>query len=184
MSQFLFYYVRPEPQTWVFLSIFSILGVFVVFHRFWSMRNLDILLILSFTLGYMMVYEGNKAALSHGEVPLAASMATGSGLPPADANRPNGGEDPSLVGGAMVASEGGERPDAAWSPRSLLYWGFLSLLVCAGLLTTRMLLDTAIVRRPLLEPNLNGGGMLFIGISLLVFLLVNVGMSTKDENRK
>ena len=184
MSQFLFYYVRPEPQTWVFLSIFSILGVFVVFHRFWSMRNLDILLILSFTLGYMMVYEGNKAALSHGEVPLAASMATGSGLPPADANRPNGGEDPSLVGGAVVASEGGERPDAAWSPRSLLYWGFLSLLVCAGLLTTRMLLDTAIVRRPLLEPNLNGGGMLFIGISLLVFLLVNVGMSTKDENRK
>lgn len=157
MSQFLFYYVRPEPQTWVFLSIFSILGVFVVFHRFWSMRNLDILLILSFTLGYMMVYEGNKAALSNGEVALAESIASGSGSSLVDANRTVGVSDPSLGGIASVATEGGERADTAWSPRSLLYWGFLSLLVCAGLLTIRMLLDTAIVRRPLPRTELERG---------------------------
>jgi hypothetical protein len=41
-----------------------------------------------------------------------------------------------------------------------------------------MLWDTGIVRRPKLEPNLNSGGMLFIGISLLVFLIVNIALST------
>jgi len=47
-----------------------------------------------------------------------------------------------------------------------------------------MLFDTAIVRRPLLEPNLNSGGMLFIGSSLLLFLLVNVATSTREEHRQ
>ncbi len=162
MSEFLFYYVRPEPPTWVFLSFFAVIGIFVVFRRFWSLRNLDILLVLAFTPGFMMVYEGRQATLEKSELSVVEA------------------------GEASTAphSEASERNVAGWSPKRLLYYGFLWLLVCAGLLTLRMLLDTAIVRRPMLEPNLNSGGMLFIGISLTVFLLFNVAMSSQNDNRK
>ena len=62
MSQFLFHYVRLEPPTWVFLSTLLVIGLFLMFHRFWSLRNLDILLVLAFTPGMMLVYEGRQKA--------------------------------------------------------------------------------------------------------------------------
>jgi hypothetical protein len=37
-----------------------------------------------------------------------------------------------------------------------------------------MLLDPTMVRRPLLEPNLSSGGLIFIGVSLFLFLMANV----------
>jgi hypothetical protein len=43
------------------------------------------------------------------------------------------------------------------------------------------LLDTFMVRRPLLEPNLSVGGLTFLGISLFVFLMANVVTGTPDE---
>ncbi len=178
MSEFLFYYVRPEPPTWVFLSIFSVIGIFVVFRRFWSLRNLDILLVLAFTPGFMMVYEGRKAVLAkpaEAAIDKSAQRTSGDILAPneASAATPSAATSPNMT-----------LKITGWTPRTLLHSGFLWLLCCAGLLTLRMLLDTAIVRRPLLEPNLNSGGMLFIGISLMIFLLVNVAMSTRNENRK
>jgi hypothetical protein len=186
MSEFLFYYVRPEPPTWVFLSVFAVIGIFVVFRRFWSLRNLDIMLVLAFTPGFMMVYEGRKAALAK---PENASVPSAIAKKLPDESRPSGSIASVQPQGTDATSASPEGASAtmgisSWPPRSLRYYGFLWLLVCAGLLTIRMLLDTAIVRRPLLEPNLNGGGMLFIGLSLMIFLLVNVAMSTRDENRK
>ncbi|MCU0707748.1 MAG: hypothetical protein MUF23_05605 [Pirellula sp.] len=168
MSEFLFYYVRPEPPTWVFLSFFAVIGIFVVFRRFWSLRNLDILLVLAFTPGFMMVYEGRNAALARPEPNAAASSSSPVGDLPLNA----------------IDASIHELTFSGWPANRLLYFGFFWLLICAGLLTLRMLLDTAIIRRPLLEPNLNGGGMLFIGISLLIFLLINVAMSTRNDNRK
>ncbi|MFN9911657.1 MAG: hypothetical protein ACK53L_03670, partial [Pirellulaceae bacterium] len=61
MSQFLFYYQRPEPATWVYMSSFLIIALYFMFHRLWSVRNLDILLIILLTPGLMLVYEGRKA---------------------------------------------------------------------------------------------------------------------------
>ena len=60
MGQFLFYYQRPEPATWVFLSSFLIIGIYFMFHRIWSVRNLDIVLLILLTPGLMLVYEGRK----------------------------------------------------------------------------------------------------------------------------
>lgn len=177
MSEFLFYYVRPEPPTWVFLSFFAVIGVFVVFRRFWSLRNLDILLVLAFTPGFMMVYEGRKAELAKAEPATKSGLLESGGTASQEA-APGVADTPAI---AEVLPTFGMQ---GWTPTRLRYYGFLWLLVCAGLLTLRMLLDTAIVRRPLLEPNLNGGGMLFIGISLTAFLLFNVAMSTRNDNRK
>jgi hypothetical protein len=52
--------------------------------------------------------------------------------------------------------------------------GFLWIFAVSGLFLLRMLFDSLMVRRPMLEPNLTVGGMVFLGISLLVFLLANV----------
>lgn len=52
--------------------------------------------------------------------------------------------------------------------------GYIWLFVTSGLFMIRLLLDPMMVRRPLLEPNLSVGGMTFLGISLLVFLMANV----------
>ncbi len=52
--------------------------------------------------------------------------------------------------------------------------GFLWLFAVSGIFLVRMLFDSMMVRRPMLEPNLTTGGLVFLGISLLVFLLANV----------
>lgn len=52
--------------------------------------------------------------------------------------------------------------------------GYIWLFVLSGLFLLRLLLDAAMVRRPLLEPNLSVGGLTFLGISLFVFLMANV----------
>jgi hypothetical protein len=52
--------------------------------------------------------------------------------------------------------------------------GFVWVFVVSGWFLLRMLCDSMMVRRPMLEPNLTTGGLLFLGVSLLVFLLANV----------
>ena len=58
--------------------------------------------------------------------------------------------------------------------------GYVWLFVITGLFIIRMLCDSLMVRRPMLDPNLNSGGLIFLGISLLVFLLANV-LTTRPE---
>ena len=52
--------------------------------------------------------------------------------------------------------------------------GFIWIFAVSGAFIIRMLVDSLMVRRPLLETNLTIGGMVFLGMSLLVFLLANV----------
>ena len=100
--------------------------------------------------------------------------------------------NPETIGGSapesMLSKQGSatnpNSPERYWTPESLRYWGFLWLLICAGLLVIRMLLDTTIVRRPLLDPNLSSGGMLFLGTSLLLYLMVNVAISSPEEQQR
>ena len=164
MSQFLFDYVRLEPPTWVFLSTLLVVGLFLMFHRFWSLRNVDILLVLAFTPGMMLVYEGRQKAFPSEVVTVQNGLEAAVSVP--------------LTPPETLES------DLKWPPKKLLYWGFIWLLICAGLTVLRMLLDTTIVRRPLLDPNLSSGGMLFLGTSLLVYLMVNVATSSPVEQRR
>ena len=60
MSEFLLYYRRPDPITWVYMSSFLTLGLFFVFRRFWSIRNLDVILLICFAPGLLMVQEGYR----------------------------------------------------------------------------------------------------------------------------
>lgn len=180
MSHLLFFYVRPEPGTWVYLSVFLLIGVFFVFHRFWSMRNLDILLLVLLTPGILLVYEGRKVRrLTPTTVP-TNQVTFRPAVPPvavrteslqAGAKRLVALQEPPAP---VAASTAMPRPRSTWSANQLEFAGFLAILIACGLLTIRMLIDPALVRRPLLEPNLSIGGLSFIGSSLFLFLMSNV----------
>ena len=191
MSQLLFFYVRPEPGTWVYLSVFLLIGVFFVFHRFWSMRNLDILLLVLLTPGILLVYEGrkvrrqsptvptNSVTVQPAQMPPAASLKALPNttnrfvtLPVATAAKPLAVQDPPRP--PLAASTATQKPRSSWTANQLELAGFATILIACGLLMIRMLIDPALVRRPLLEPNLSIGGLSFIGSSLFLFLMSNV----------
>lgn len=201
MSDLLLYYQRPEPATWVFLSSFLLISIYFVFHRFFSVRNLDILLLILLAPGLMMVYEGRRAQMlpaeavppkvlaaqnSTGSVPSLASartklVAAQSGSddsPQAGASSDDIVLDPAVVGQSAYAEP---EPTASWSADKLEFYGFAALLLACALLMIRMLIDPALVRRPLLVPNLSIGGLSFIGISLFLFLMANVITSSPAE---
>jgi hypothetical protein len=60
--------------------------------------------------------------------------------------------------------------------------GYIWLFTVSGLFLLRLLLDPAMVRRPLLEANLSVGGLTFLGISLFAFLMANVVVGTPDAS--
>ncbi len=169
MSEILLYYKRPDPTTWVYLSSFLTIGLFFVFHRFWSVRNLDVLLLILLAPGLLMVHEGHRRELNATSAIKEAT--TGEATTTGDTvDETAGGAD----------TPGVDRDEqAGWlTPRGIQRSGFIWLFVIQGFLLVRLLLDSLMVRRPLLDPNLTTGGLNFIGISLFVFMMANVVAST------
>lgn len=208
MGEFLLYYQRPQPETWVYLSSFLVMGLFFMFHRLWSMRNLDVALLLLLSPGLMMVYEGRKMRYEQDYNPGGQSAAASQTIQVAG----DGASAVRLAGSKMVSynsnrsdpwlaqaidnAVGLNAQDATvsdlaaalpvpvtWNADRLEYYGFVWLLAVSVLLLVRLLLDTTLVRRPLLEPNLSSGGLTFIGVSLFLFLMANVATSTIEEQR-
>ena len=179
MSQLLLFYVRPEPGTWVYLSIFLLVGVFFVFHRLWSVRNLDIVLLILLTPGILMVYEGRKLRRESPQMIPASTVAEVVHVDAENMQYVTLQADDRLPG-SVQPSTATVRPPSTWTANELEFAGFAALLIACGLLMIRMLIDPALVRRPLLEPNLSIGGLSFIGVSLFLFLMSNVVTSDPE----
>lgn len=60
MSEFLFYYHPVEPSTWYYLSSLLTIGLFFKFSRLWSVRNLDLALLIMLGPGLLFVYYGRQ----------------------------------------------------------------------------------------------------------------------------
>ncbi len=78
-----------------------------------------------------------------------------------------------LTPGLLLVQHGAEHvgdPNAALAQQI----GYAWLFVTGGLLISRLLMDSTMVRRPLLEPNMTVGGLTFLGVSLFLFLMANV----------
>jgi len=61
MSEFLFHYEPVPPTTWVYLSSILMICVFFKFGRFWSVRNLDLLLLILLSPGLLFIHYGIQA---------------------------------------------------------------------------------------------------------------------------
>src|SRR5688500_3218635 len=57
MSEVLFQYNKISPTTWVYLSSLLIITIFFKFNRFWSVRNLDLVLLILLAPGLLMVNQ-------------------------------------------------------------------------------------------------------------------------------
>lgn len=135
MPDILFHYERVNPTSWAYLSSLLMLALFFKFNRVLSIRNLDLLLLISLSPGLLLVQ--------------------------------------------WAWENEGIHPRA----EQIEYLGFLWLFAAGALLLVRLLLDSSMVRRPLLEPNLNASGLIFMGCSLLFFLMANVvtGVPSPDD---
>ncbi len=126
MPEILFHYERVNPTSWAYLSSLLMLALYFKFNRVFSVRNLDLFLLIL------------------------------------------------LAPGLLLVQWAWENTGVAENAVHIEHLGFLWLLAVELLLLTRLLMDTMMVRRPLLEPNLNAAGLLFMGSSLLFFLMANV----------
>lgn len=127
MSDILFHYEKVNPTSWAYLSSLLMLALFFKFNRLFSVRNLDLFLLILLAPGLLLTLYGFE-------------------------------------------NEGLNRAAALRAQA----WGYNWLFAVGALLMVRLLLDSTMVRRPLLEPNLNMTGLAFLCSSLLFFLMANV----------
>ena len=58
MSDLPFSYQKIDSTTWAYLSSLLLVALFFKFNRFWSIRNLDLLLIVLLAPGLLMIESG------------------------------------------------------------------------------------------------------------------------------
>lgn len=178
MGDFLFNYKSVEPTTWVYLSSLLLIGLFFKFGRFWSVRNLDLVLLILLGPGLLMVHysQAEQGVLQQQAAEMEQESPSTEGQPPPTPSPPDADETPDDAAvsdqGDTEAEEDENSPAAIW--RNIEVSGFIFLFGVGTLLLTRLLLDPIMVRRPLLEPNLSLGGLSFMGCALFVFLMANV----------
>ena len=155
MKGILFQY-ELNPTTWVYLSSLMTIGIYFKFRRFWSLRNLDLVALIAFSPGLLLIYHGVKRQLDAG----VRFQQQWLQLPFID-------EELSWEWLEQLFADQGR---GQW----LEQFGYVWLFSVGGFFLIRLLLDTTVVRRPLLQPNLSSGGLAFTGVALLVFLTSNV----------
>src|SRR4029453_4347206 len=83
MSEILFHYHKVDPTTWVYLSSLLTICLFFKFNRFWSVRNLDLVLLILLAPGLLMVNQSRQGAGAAKDEPAASTNAA----PPAAPER-------------------------------------------------------------------------------------------------
>ncbi|MCE5267124.1 MAG: hypothetical protein LLG00_04490 [Planctomycetaceae bacterium] len=57
MQEILFGY-KLNPTTWAYVSALMMIGIYFKFHRFWSVRNLDLVALIALSPGLLLLYHG------------------------------------------------------------------------------------------------------------------------------
>src|SRR3954469_7375720 len=78
MSEFLFQYEKVNPISWAYLSSLLTIGLFFKFNRFWSVRNLDLVLLILLAPGLLMVKEALHDTAAVPPAPAEATAVSGS----------------------------------------------------------------------------------------------------------
>ena len=60
MSELLYGYHKIDPTTWAYLSSLLMVGLYFKFSRFWSVRNLDLVLLIMLAPGLLLVHRGQE----------------------------------------------------------------------------------------------------------------------------
>ena len=71
MNEILFKYDQINHVTWVYLSSLLTIAIFFKFKRFWSVRNLDVILLILLTPGLLMIDAGHQVRMASQDVVVA-----------------------------------------------------------------------------------------------------------------
>ncbi|MAV36321.1 MAG: hypothetical protein CMJ59_12795 [Planctomycetaceae bacterium] len=201
MSEILVDYHRIHLTTWGYLSSLLLIGLFFKFNRFWSVRNLDLVFLILLAPGLLLVQVGyrEKTLLLH-RLPAATLPENGDSGSGADlqttSEEPESEPTPDIANLNSIDPPGADGADNLETDASVpagqqelgseTLWaekaGYIWLFVMGSLLVVRLMVDPQMIRRPLLEPNLTSGGLVFIGCSLFVFLVANVMSSSPIQS--
>lgn len=264
MSEVLLYYRQVDPTTWAYLSSLLIIALYFKFNRIWSVRNLDLALLILLAPGLMLIHYGQELQSTAKSWKPAAAATELTGEPTAepdkdnqpkdsqpkesaskeDAAKPNSPEEnpdvplspeedkdaspqskteekadgesknaeataqtnsfapspitkpantenppPIAPGAALPTPSEASSLDLGLVPKihsaadrnhilaqgeMRMRYGFIWLHAVGFLMLIRLLLDSTMSRRPLLEPNLTQGGLTFVAGMLFLFLMANV----------
>lgn len=178
MPEFPFAYEKIAPTTWVYFSSLLMLALFFKFNRVWSVRNLDLVLIILLAPGILLIDFGNRleGTATENSQHKESTIADQSDV---SAKQPSSSE----IIGATTESADAATVDVAVRAQRYLRIGYYWLLSMCLVFLIRMLIDPLLKRRPKLAPNLNVGGMVFLMCSLMTFLYANILMAqlTADD---
>lgn len=168
--EFPFAFEQIQVTNWAYLSSLLMLALFFKFNRFWSVRNFDLFLIVLLAPGVLLVTHGMDRQLSEVE----ARNQLSDELSAIDSVAPNliSRRDDVNVGDGLTSTDS---LNGQLTPgQRMMLWGYIWLFVVGAIFLTRLLLDPILVRKPLLDPNLSVGGLVFLVCSLLAFSFANV----------
>jgi hypothetical protein len=185
-------YKPIEPSTWAYLSTLLMFGLYFKFNRLFSVRNIDLFLLLMLSPGLLLVHYGAKSRfVAESHLPVQLHAASAYKTDPVE-TRPTSSDPDSEP---QTTSTNPTQTDANGKliPEHVKYdedWlteqkraiqverqGYVWLFVAGLAMLVRFLLDPGFTRRPLLEPNLNKGGLIFLGAALVLFLFLNIAYS-------
>ncbi len=158
----LLYRYELNPTTWVYLSSILTIVIFFKFNRLLSIRNLDLLGLIALAPGLLLVSEGQHLRDQDAALQQIADQKNAAAQTDASAEsrrQPNPQEAP---------------PPPASRGVRILQWGYAWLFGLGLLFLLRLLCDPLMVRRPLLEPNLNTQALTCLAVFLFLFLMTNV----------
>jgi hypothetical protein len=160
----------PNATTWFYFSFLLAVALFFKFSRLLSVRNWDVVTVFLLVPGLLLVQDARpNPATPEKHLAVAASVFAATA-----------GHAQSLhVGGLSGVGALARTPELA--PTNTLWFGYLWLLCGSAYFLLRCLLDLALVRRPALAPNLNFGGLAWLGGALFI-CLATVAFRHGDRN--
>ncbi len=164
-----FAFEQIQATNWAYLSSLLLLVVFFKFNRFWSVRNFDLLLIILIAPGVLLIAHGSEISqMKDRDSSLTAPNDVVDGMPDllsvqSEVPKPEMGVDTTT--------------DRLTTGQAMVLGGYIWLFSISLVFLIRMLLDPIFKRKPLLNPNLTVGGLVFLACSLLAFSFFNVIMA-------
>jgi hypothetical protein len=165
MRDVLFEYTM-NPTTWAYLSSLITIAVYFKFRRVWSVRNVDLVALLLFAPGLLVISHGvamraeGPELAAEGAKPVAQDEEMLNRRPPPQPQE--------------MIQQSQKMEDHQQRGLLLEYGGYFWIYLVGLFFLIRLLVDPLMVRRPLLEPNLSASGLAFAGVAMLVFLIGNV----------
>lgn len=187
-----------DPTWWAYVGLL-ILAVYFRFSRFFSIRNLDLLLLIGLSTSLTATIEfprrTQEQAASQRSAPLTTTRPLPAALPLLVSLIQAAGDEPPAAVPREPASANVQDSDAASNagslPRSgtaapvqpsripdsraaIHRWGALALVGFTLLLLVRLIVDESLTRRPKLDQNMNTAGLVFLCIPAFAILMAHV----------